>query len=138
MNIVVIDGQGGGVGRALIDALKRELPGQKLLAVGTNALATAAMLRAGADAGASGENAIKVNAREADVILGPIGIVMADALMGEVSPAMAQAVGASGARKILIPTGRCRVQVAGTPEATLGSQIEDAVRLLRRIMQTKE
>lgn len=130
VKVVVIDGQGGGVGRTIVEQVKGRFPKLSVMAVGTNALATAAMLRAGADAGASGENAVKVNAKDADVILGPVGIVVADALLGEVSPAMAAAVGASAAVKILIPIGKCHVQVAGIKDITLSSAVENAVELL--------
>ena len=97
MNVIVIDAQGGGVGKQLIEQLKRALPEQKITAVGTNALATAAMLRAGADQGATGENAVRVCAAQADLILGPMGLVLCDAMLGEITPAMAVAVGASSA-----------------------------------------
>lgn len=134
MKVLIIDGQGGGVGRALVERIKAELPEQKLIALGTNALATAAMLRAGADQGATGENAIRVNAADADLILGPIGIVIANAMMGELTPRMAEAVGASRARKILVPIGRCRVQVASAQEAQLSATVEDAVALAKRAL----
>ncbi len=138
MKIVVIDGQGGGIGRALVEQMKKDLPGQKLLALGTNVMATAAMLRAGADHGATGENAILVNARDADLILGPIGIVIANAMMGELSPRMAEAVGDSGALKILIPVGKCLARVAGAQDLPLAAQIEDAVRQAQRYLQEKD
>ena len=93
--ITIIDGQGGRMGKALIEHLKREFPDQELLAVGTNSIATAAMLKAGADYGATGENPVLVAARDSDIIIGPIGIVIADSLFGEVTPAMAAAVGRS-------------------------------------------
>lgn len=132
MKIVVIDGQGGGVGRTLVEQLKKALPNQKLMAVGTNVLATSAMIKAGADLGATGENAVVVNVADADLILGPLGIVLANAMMGELTPRMAEAIGAAGADKILIPVGRCSVSVAGVLETTLAGQIEDAVRLTVR------
>lgn len=103
MKIVVVDGQGGGIGRMLVEKLKAALPGERVVAVGTNALATSAMLRAGADAGATGENAVRYNCQGADLLLGPSGIAIANAMLGEVSPAMAQAVQASPARKCLLP-----------------------------------
>ena len=101
--ITIIDGQGGRMGKALIEHLKREFPDQELLAVGTNSIATAAMLKAGADYGATGENPVLVAARDSDIIIGPIGIVIADSLFGEVTPAMAAAVGRSHASQILMP-----------------------------------
>lgn len=126
MKVLVIDGQGGGMGRALIEALKKACPGQKILCVGTNAVATASMLRSGAEGGATGENAVLVNARDADVILGPLGIVLADALMGEITPKMAAAVGASRARKILLPAANCRVHIAGTGALSMQQAVADA------------
>ena len=103
MEILVIDGQGGGLGRQLVAAVKKAVPQAVVTAIGTNSAATSAMLKAGADRAATGENAVVVGCRRADVILGPIGIVMADALLGEITPAMAQAVAQSDARRILIP-----------------------------------
>ena len=113
MRVLIVDGQGGGMGKALVEQLKQLCPTQPLLAVGTNALATAAMLRAGADQGATGENAVVVNAARADLILGPMGIVLCDALMGEITERMACAIGRSPAHKVLIPVSRCQVTVAG-------------------------
>ena len=131
MKILIIDGQGGGVGKALVERLKLEFPNQPLIALGTNVMATAAMLRAGADQGATGENAIAYNAADADIILGPIGILAANSMLGELTPAMAGAIGASGALKILVPVGKCRVQVAGSTELVMSAAIDDAVRLTR-------
>ena len=127
MNVVVIDAQGGGMGRMLVEALKKTIPEHSIIAVGTNALATAAMLRAGADQGATGENAIRVCTRQADLILAPIGLVLCDAMLGEVTAAMACAVGSSSAHKILIPVSRCQVTVAGTVKQTLTEAVEAAV-----------
>lgn len=138
MKIVVIDGQGGGVGKALVTELKRQLPGQRIACVGTNVMATTAMLRAGADAGATGENAVVVQVKDADIVLGPIGIVLADAMMGELTAEMARAIGASPAVKLLVPLGRCHVMVAGASDVPLGAAIEDAVRLAKHHLQEKE
>lgn len=130
MNIVVIDGQGGGLGANLVSRLKARLgPEVTVLAVGTNALATSAMLKAGADRGATGENAVCFNAARAHLILGPIGLLCANALMGEVSPAIAAAVAASPARRVLIPMSSCGVLVAGTAGKKLESLLDDAVEL---------
>lgn len=133
MRIVVIDGQGGGLGADLVARLKARL-GKKaqVWAVGANALATSAMLRAGADKAATGENAVCYNAAHADLIMGPIGLLSANALMGEVSPAMAAAVSAADARRILIPMSSCGVLVAGSTGRKLEELLEDAVSLAER------
>ena len=132
MNVLVIDGQGGGVGRALVAAILQRAPQARLTAVGTNSAATLAMLRAGAHQGATGENAVIVGCRHADVILGPLGIVIADALLGEITPAMAAAVGQSRAKRILIPAGHCDNIVVGVAEKGLGALVQDAVEELLR------
>ena len=128
MNIVVMDAQGGGMGRMLVEGIKRAMPEQTVIAVGTNALATAAMLKAGADQGATGETAIRVCAGRADLILAPIGMVLCDAMLGEVTAAMAHAVAASRAHKILVPMSRCQVTIAGLPRQSIAEAVEAAVR----------
>ena len=137
MNIVIIDGQGGRLGSLLCEELKRTLPTLFLTAVGTNTLATAAMLKAGADAGATGENPVLVAAREADLILGPLGIVTADALLGEVTPAMAVAIGQSHAIKLLLPMNRCRARVVGARSLPLGDLVKEACREVQEILEGK-
>ncbi len=134
MNVLILDAQGGGVGKLLVAAVKKAMPELTVTAVGTNTAATAAMLKAGADRGATGENAVLVACRRADVILGPIGIVIADALCGEISPAMACAVGQSSAKRILIPFDQCDNQVAGYPEIPLSARIQAAVSALRELV----
>ena len=127
MKILVIDGQGGGLGRQLVGAIKAALPSVEITAVGTNSAATGAMLKAGADHAATGENAVIVACRRADVIVGPIGIVIADALLGEISPAMAVAVGQSAAKRVLIPVNHCDNIVAGVSEIPVGALVQQAV-----------
>lgn len=127
MDILVIDAQGGGVGRQLVSAIKQRLPNAAVTAVGTNSAATSAMLKAGADHAATGENAVAVNCRKADIITGPIGIVIADALWGEITPAMAAAVGQSPATRVLIPMNHCDNIVAGVSELSAGALIQSAV-----------
>ena len=131
MRILVIDGQGGGLGRQLTAALKAVCPQAVLRAVGTNSAATAAMLRAGADEAATGENAALVGCRWADVIVGPVGIVLADALLGEITPAMAAAVARSPAKRVLIPVNLCDTLVAGVPEQTMGALVQRAAALIQ-------
>ena len=127
MTILVIDGQGGNIGRALVREITDRLPGAQLIAVGTNSSATSNMLKAGAHNAATGENAVIVACRRADVIAGPIGIVIADALLGEVTPAMAVAVGQSRATRVLIPVNRCDTLVAGVADDTTASLLQDAM-----------
>lgn len=138
MKIVVMDAQGGGVGRALIEQLKKALPQQPVMAVGANALATSAMLKAGADQAATGENAVRVQAADADLILAPIGMVLADAMLGEVTPSMAACVGASRAHKILVPSTRCGVTVAGMPPLPMAEVIGAAVKAAAAYAQQRE
>ena len=123
MKITVIDGQGGKIGKTIVEQLKKAHPEQEIYAIGTNSLATAAMLKAGADYGATGENPCIVNAQDSDIIIGPIGIVIANSLLGEITPAIATAVGASKAYKILIPMNRCNHYVVGTSDVGLGENI---------------
>ena len=115
-NVVVIDGQGGGFGRQLVVRIKELLPQAFVTAVGANSAATAAMLKAGADVGATGENAAVVACRRADVITGPVGIVIADALFGEITPAMALAVAQSPAKRVLLPFNHCDNLIAGVSD----------------------
>ena len=125
--VLILDGQGGGVGSQLVKLLKPRLgPGCRLLCVGTNVMATSAMLKAGAAQGATGENAVIFNAARADVILGPIGIILANGILGEVSPEMAAAVSGSGAVKILIPSASCGVYVAGTEDCRMDEYLRRA------------
>ena len=128
MKIVVIDGQGGRIGKALIEQLRAKTADAYLLAVGTNSIATSAMLKAGAAAGATGENPVVVACRDADVIIGPIGIIAADSMLGEITPRMAEAIGQSRARKVLVPVNRC-FEVAGVQEMSLSQYVEQAVEL---------
>lgn len=131
MNILVIDGQGGGLGRQLVAAVREACPDAHIMAVGTNSAATNAMLRAGAHQAATGENSVMAACRKADVIAGPIGIVIADAMLGEITPQMAAAVGQSQARRILIPVNQCETQVAGVSEQSMSRLVQQAVELLR-------
>lgn len=129
-NVLVIDGQGGQLGSQLIRALRARLPEVNITAVGTNSAATAAMLKAGADRAATGENPVLVACRRADAILGPIGIVVADALCGEVTPAMACAVGQAEGTRILLPMQKCETLVAGVAPETTTALVEDAAEKL--------
>lgn len=134
MNILVMDGQGGKIGKQIVSAIKEAFPDANVTAIGTNSLATSAMLKAGADQGATGENAVVVGCRNAgatDVIVGPIGIVVADSMLGEITPTMALAVGQSGAKKILVPITRCNNFVVGVTTQSLSKQIQEIVAQIR-------
>lgn len=133
LKVMVIDGQGGGLGRQLVAAIKAQCPGVRVLAVGTNSAATSAMLRAGADQAATGENAIVVGCRKADVILGPVGIVIADAMLGEITPRAAAAVGQSSAARVLVPVNQCDTLVAGVQELPMSRLVQSAVDTLQNI-----
>ena len=135
--LLVIDGQGGRMGAALVSQCKAAGLGVQIIAVGANSAATAAMLKAGADAAATGENPVVVNARDADVICGPMGILTANALWGEITPAMAAAVSESPAPKILIPVNRCSVTVVGVEQLPLGDYVKLAVEAAREQLEEK-
>ncbi len=135
MNILVIDAQGGGVGRQLVAAIKRTFPGDVVTAVGTNSLAASAMLKAGADRVATGENAVVVNCRRADVIMAPIGAVIADSMLGEITPVMALAAGQSPAKRILLPIAHCDNMVVGVKELGMGQLVQEAVERLRVVRE---
>lgn len=132
MLILVIDGQGGGVGRSLIEEIGKKYPEAEAVAVGTNAMATANMMKGGSVAGATGENAVVYNSARADVIVGPVGIIMANAMLGEITPRMAEAISTSRARIILIPMNRCHAVVVGVQNKRLSEYIEEAVELIGR------
>ena len=134
MKIVVIDSQGGGIGRQVVSSIKAEFPDQSVTAIGTNAQATSAMLKAGADQGATGENPVIVACRDADVIIGPIGIVIADSMIGEVSPEMALAVCQSRAKRILIPVNHCDNIVVGVSDLSLSRLIHEVVDRIRAML----
>ena len=127
--VLVIDGQGGGLGRQLVSALAAACPEAELTAVGTNSLAANAMLKAGADQGATGENAIRYQCKSADVIVGVTGLLNANSMLGEVSPAIAMAISLSEAQKVLVPLERCGLYVAGVGQQRLDSLIREAAHL---------
>ena len=130
MKVLIIDGQGGGLGRQLVAAVKERFPEIEVLAVGANSTATGVMLRAGADQAATGENAVLVASRRAEVIMGPIGIVIADAMLGEITPVMAAAAGQSEAKRILLPVGQCDNIIAGVRDMPMAKMVQEAVELL--------
>ena len=134
MHVLIMDGQGGGLGKQLVAALKDE-PDIFITAVGTNSAATNAMLKAGADEGATGENAAIVACRKADIIMGPVGIAIADSLLGEITPKVAAAVGQSSAKKILIPMNMCDIMIPGLKSVPIKNLINDAIEQLKSIIE---
>ena len=135
MKVVIIDGQGGKMGQMIIERIKSASVPCEINAVGTNSIATSAMLKAGADTGATGENPVIVASRDADVIIGPIGIIAADSLLGEITPAMAVAVGQSSAKKLLLPVNLCNNIVIGAGSQPMAKLIAEAVEKLAEILQ---
>lgn len=126
--LLIIDGQGGGIGKMFISSLKKERDDIEVTAVGTNAIATTAMIKAGANRSATGENSVVFLSRTADIIAGPMGIVMANSMLGEVTPAMAEAVSSSKAMKVIIPVLRCNTYISLSGSGTLNDHISDAAR----------
>ena len=134
MKIIVIDGQGGNIGRQMVKSIRERFPDVYIRAIGTNSIATGNMLKGGADEAATGENALIVACKAADIIVGPIGIIVPDALLGEVSPAMAKAVGESAAKKVLIPLNKCDVLIPGVEDKSTGELLNDALKMISAIM----
>ena len=134
LKILIIDGQGGGLGRQLVTAVKERYPQTEVLAVGTNSLATGAMLRAGADQAATGENSVVVASGRVDVIMGPVGIVISDSMLGEITPGMALAVGQSRAKRILIPVNLCDNIIVGVSDSSMSRNVQNAVDALGTLM----
>ena len=134
MNILVLDGMGGGIGKAIVERLRREDQKHSILAIGTNAIATSAMLKAGADQSATGENAVFYNCGKADVIIGSIGIVLANSMLGEITPRIAEAVSTSDAVKILIPTSKCNAVITGLKELPTSQCIDEIPDILAKIL----
>ena len=135
MKVAIIDGQGGKMGWMIIERIKNANLPCELIAVGTNSIATSVMLKAGADAGATGENPVIVASRDADMIIGPIGIISADSLLGEITPAMAVAVGQSKAKKLLLPVNLCNNIIIGTGSLTISKLIEETVEEIAKMVK---
>lgn len=136
MRLLVVDAQGGGIGKQVVAAVKKQFPQIEITAVGTNSTATSVMLKAGADHAATGENAVIVGCRNADIIVGPIGIVIADSLYGEITPAMATAIGQSSARRILIPMNHCDNVIVGVDDLGIGRLLTSVLERVREYMDT--
>lgn len=138
MIIAVVDGQGGGIGRAVVEKIKSEMKDAVVYGLGTNAVATGQMLRAGADEGATGENAIIHNMQHVDAVVGVVGILNANSMMGELTPRMASAIGGCAALKVLLPVNRCRIHVVSVEGCTLAQHIDHAVEVLKACEQELE
>ena len=134
MEILVIDGMGGGIGKAIIEHIKSGYTDMEITAVGTNAIATSAMLKAGATNVATGENAVIYNCSRAECIIGVMGIVIANSMHGEISPKMAEAVSSSGAHIILVPNDKCGVTILGLPEKTIQSYVGEINKVLKNLL----
>lgn len=137
MKILVIDGQGGKMGNTIIEQLKITIPKCEIIALGTNSIATSAMLKAGADHAATGENPVVFNCTDADIIVGSMGIIVANSYMGEITPAMANAVSKSKAAKVLIPINRCNMFVAGIEELPFGEYTRLAAQKVKEIIENQ-
>ena len=138
MNILVIDGQGGGIGRQIVQSVRAKMPDISITAVWTNSIAAAAMLKAGADRAATGENSVVVCCRDADVIIGPVAIVIADSLLGEITPVMAAAVARSEAKRILVPVNCCNNIIAGVPDLSVGRLVECVMDELHKLIAARK
>jgi len=138
VRIAVVDGQGGGIGKHITERLRKELPEWvEIIALGTNAIATSVMLRAGANEGASGENAIVYNADKVDLIVGPVGIIFANSMLGELTPKMAEAIASSGTELILLPLNREGIEQVGLKGEPLPHLIDELVEKVKKIMERK-
>ncbi len=131
--IIVVDGQGGGIGKSVVEKLRQALPDSFIIAVGTNALATSNMLKAGANVGATGENAVIYNANHGDILVGPIGIVFANAMYGEISPKMALAIQESEIKKFLIPVSKCPATIVGIENKSIGEYVDQCVQEILKL-----
>jgi hypothetical protein len=136
MNILVIDAQGGGIGKQLVSTIKENISDVNVTAVGTNVMATTAMLKAGADRAATGENAVVVGCKKADIIVGPIGIVVADSMLGEVTPLMALSIAQSNATRLLLPFNTCNTRIVGVKEQTISAQIQETVNEIKKMINS--
>ena len=139
MIVAVIDGMGGGIGAQIVTQLRQELPlDVEVLALGTNAVATDRMMKARASRGASGENAIRVSIGQADFILAPIGVVVPNSLMGEVTPAIAEAIAGAPGHKLLLPINQPHFQIVGIEWKALTKQISAAIPVIRQALEDEE
>lgn len=133
--ILVVDGMGGRIGQEIVQRLRGAFGESiEVLAIGTNSTATSAMLKAGANRGATGENAVRVTAREADVLVGPLSVLIPDSMMGEVTPGLAEALALSAARKVMLPLTNPRLDLVGTTKDPLPHLLEEAIGVVASIL----
>jgi len=136
VKIAVIDGQGGGIGKVIVERIRRELPEDtEIIALGTNALATSIMLKAGANEGASGEPAVVFNAPRVDIIVGAIGVILPGAMLGELTLRMAESVAMSPAKKLLLPLGRNNLKIIGTLEEPLPHMVDNMINEIKKALE---
>jgi hypothetical protein len=136
MKIAVLDGQGGGIGKILVEKIKSNFKTElDIIALGTNALAVSTMIKAGAKEGASGENAIIQNSSKVDIIVGPIGIIVPNSMLGELTPKMAEAISNSPAKKVLIPLNKCNLYISTLKNETMPNLIDDAIRIINDLIK---
>lgn len=139
MRVLIIDGQGGGIGRSLAERISQKCRSTSITVVGTNSTATMNMLKASnALQGATGENAIVYNCSRADVIIGPIGIALANAMLGEITPTMAAAVTSSEAQVFLLPSNKCAIDIIGLQDKKLSAYVDEAVEKIAALESTME
>lgn len=136
-SILIIDGQGGKIGKQLIESIRARFKNVEITAIGTNSIATSTMIKGGADNAATGENPVVVCSRTADIIIGPVGIVIADSLLGEITPKMALAIGQSGAAKVLIPVNKCDNIIVGVPDLSITKLISDTVNIVEQLIDNQ-
>ncbi|MDF2616829.1 MAG: hypothetical protein K0Q47_1484 [Sedimentibacter sp.] len=138
MKIAVIDGMGGGIGSQVVERLKSLNSSDiEIIALGTNSQATSNMLRSGAHEGATGENAITWNCMKADVIIGPLAIIAANSMMGEISPKMSEAIASSPARKLLLPVSKCNIEVIGLEDMQFKTIFNELTSTMKKILNEK-
>lgn len=139
MIIAVIDGQGGGIGKSIVENIRKSIKDDiEIIALGTNSQATSCMLRAGADVGATGENAIRVTCEKVDVIIGPLAIILADSMLGEISQDITISIGKSSAKKFLIPINRCGVTIPGIQNIGIQNLISEIVYEIQEDLKNHE